>query len=98
MLEQIKPNTLADYVGSAFQLLGDLPKPVSLTLTRIVELAKVGRQEIFSIYFHGPADVYLPQAIYRLTHEQAGEIELFLVPVAKDKDGFEYECAFNNLI
>lgn len=98
MLEQIRPTTLVDYVGSAFQVLGDFPKPISLTLTRIAELAKIGRQEIFSIYFHGPADLYLPQATYRLKHEQAGEIDLFLVPVAKDKDGFEYECAFNNLI
>jgi len=98
MLEQIRPNTLADYVGSTFQVLGDLPKPISLTLTNIANHAQVGRQEIFSLYFQGPTDLFLNQATYRLRHEQFGEVDLFLVPVAKNKDGFEYECAFNNLI
>ena len=98
MLEQIKPTTLAEYVGTQFQVLVDLPNPVFLTLTHITELAKTERQEIFSYFFHGPTDPFLPQATYHLINNQFGEIDLFLVPVAKGKDGFEYECAFNNLI
>jgi hypothetical protein len=98
MPEQIKPNTLAEYVGSQFQVLVNVPAPLILTLTSIKEIAKTERQEIFSCFFHGPANMFIPQATYRLKHEQFGEIDLFLVPVAKDKEGFEYECAFNNLI
>ena len=98
MLEKIKPTTLAEYVGTQFQVLIDLPEPLFLTLTQIKELTKTERQEIFSYFFHGPVKILLPQATYRLKHEQFGEIDLFLVPVAKDKDGYEYECAFNNLI
>ncbi len=98
MLEQIKPTTLAEYVGTQFQVLVNLPEPLFLTLTQIKELAKTERQEIFSYFFQGPVNIMLPQATYRLKHSQFGEIELFLVPVAKNTDGFEYECAFNNLI
>lgn len=98
MLEQIRPNTLSEYVGSNFQVLVNVPKPLFITLTRIQELTKTERQETFSLYFHGPADMFMQQATYRLKHEQFGEIDLFLVPVGRDKDGFEYECAFNNLI
>lgn len=98
MLEQIRPNTLTEYVGSEFQVLVNTPKPLFVTLTKIVELAKIGRQEIFSLYFHGPSDMFMQQATYRLKHEKYGEVDLFLVPVGRDKDGFEYECAFNNLI
>ena len=98
MLEQIKPTTLAEYVGTQFQVLVNLPEPFFITLTEIKEIAKTNRQEIFSYFFQGPANLLLPQATYRLKHEQFGEIDLFIVPVAKNKDGFEYECAFNNLI
>ena len=98
MLEQIKPTTLAEYIGTPFQVLVNLPDPFFLTLTSIKEIGKTERQEIFSYFFQGPASIMLPQATYRLRHSQFGEIDLFLVPVAKNKDGFEYECAFNNLI
>jgi hypothetical protein len=98
MLEQIKPTTLAEYVGTQFQVLADWPTPIFFTLTEIKELAKTERQEIFSYFFQGPASVMLPQGTYRLKHEKFGEIDLFFVPVARNKDGFEYECAFNNLI
>jgi hypothetical protein len=98
MLEQIRPNTLAEYVGSEFQVLVNAPRPLFITLAKIVELAKIGRQEIFSLYFHGPADIFMQQATYRLKHEKFGEVDLFLVPVGKIENGFEYECAFNNLI
>ncbi len=98
MLEQIKPTTLAEYIGSQFQVLVNLPDPLFLTLISIKEIAKTERQEIFSYFFQGPLGAFLPQATYRLKHAQFGEIDLFLVPVAKDKEGFEYECAFNNLI
>lgn len=98
MLEQIKPTTLAEYVGTQFQVLVNLPEPFFITLTAIKEIAKTNRQEIFSYFFQGPPSILLPQATYRLKHEQFGEIDLFLVPVAKNKDGFEYESAFNNLV
>lgn len=98
MLEQINPSTLAAYVNTQFQVLVNLPNPLFLTLTQIKELAKTERQEIFSYFFQGPLDTFLPQATYRLKHEQFGEIDLFLVPVAKRKDSYEYESAFNTLI
>lgn len=98
MLEQIKPTTLTAYVGSQFEVLENLPNPLSITLTNIVEHAKTERQEVFSLFFHGPSDIYLEQRTYRLKHQEFGELEIFLVPVGKDKDGFEYESVFNNLI
>src|SRR5260370_42049643 len=38
--------------------------------------------ERFSIFFEG-ANVYLPQRVYSLAHEQMGQFEIFLVPVAQ---------------
>ena len=48
--------------------------------------------------FHGPATHFIPQGIHKLQHAELGEGELFLVPVGKDKDGFEYEAVFNHLL
>ncbi|HZB44399.1 MAG TPA: hypothetical protein VE360_04120 [Pyrinomonadaceae bacterium] len=54
-----------------------------------------GDMERFSLYFRGPADVPLPQRIYRVEHAAMGEMDIFLVPVARDADGFRYEAVFS---
>jgi hypothetical protein len=51
--------------------------------------------ERFSIYFYGPGNFYLPQRIYKLEHEQMGEMEIFLVPVEQGQRGFRYEAIFS---
>ena len=49
----------------------------------------------FSLFFHGPGDRYLPQRVYRMTHEAMGEIDIFLVPIEKKENAFRYEAVFN---
>lgn len=49
----------------------------------------------FSLLFHGPADPMLLQATHQVKHEALGEFGLFLVPVGRTDDGFEYEAAFS---
>ncbi len=49
--------------------------------------------ERFSIFFDGPG--LLPQSVYHLTHEQMGELDIFLVPIAHDQKGYRYEAVFN---
>jgi hypothetical protein len=51
--------------------------------------------ERFSIYFAGPSGVYLPQHSYRLSHDRMGEFEVFIVPVGKSDETFNYEAVFN---
>ena len=51
--------------------------------------------ERFSVFFKGPGKPFLPQHTYALSHEGMGDIELFLVPVGQDGDGFRYEAVFN---
>ena len=51
--------------------------------------------ERFSLFFDGPLDRYLPQRVYRLTHEAMGEIDIFLVPIEKKESAFRYEAVFN---
>ena len=55
----------------------------------------------FSLLFAGPADRPMPCGIYRITHEGAGEHEVFLSPVRISPhdphftEGLHYEVVFN---
>ena len=98
MSAQLNPTMFAEYVNTPFDVLDDPSRAFSLTLTNVVEHVKTERQEVFSLFFHGPPTPFMSQGIHKLNHSHLGELELFLVPVGRDKDGFQYEAAFNNLI
>ena len=50
--------------------------------------------ERFSVYFEGPKPL-LPQRTYSLSNEGMGTMELFIVPIGAEGDGFRYEAVFN---
>lgn len=62
---------------------------------RVVEAHEQAGMERFSVTFAGPADLFLQQQIYRVTHPEMGELEIFLVPIGKEADGFRYEAVYN---
>ena len=97
MLAEIKPDMLAEHVGTEFAVLDDPSRAFCLTLTNVVEHVKTAHQEAFSLFFHGPTGPFLSQGIHKLEHGKLGDLEIFLVPVGKDKDGFQYEAAFNHI-
>jgi hypothetical protein len=33
-----------------------------------------------------------------MAHDKLGEFDLFLVPVAKNENGFQYEAVFNRMV
>lgn len=79
--------------------VADAESPLELEL-RAVEgrqsgPGEQGGMERFSLIFHGPGDLFLPQRIYKLEHDEMGEIQIFIVPIGQDADGFEYESVFN---
>jgi hypothetical protein len=52
-------------------------------------------REPFSVTFLGPGGLRLPQAIYKLNHPRLGEMEIFLVQIAADRDSSSFEAVFN---
>jgi hypothetical protein len=48
----------------------------------------------FSLLFRNSASVLLPQQTYRMRHARLGELGIFLVPIAMNRDGFIYEAVF----
>jgi hypothetical protein len=98
MLTEFRLATFDGCLNTEFQIIENEVSVCVLQLTDILELTKTPRQESFSLIFHGPLVPFLPQGIRTLKHSKLGELELFLVPVGKEKDGFQYEAAFNLMI
>lgn len=89
--------TIASFDGlqdRTFTVVSSEP-PVALEL---IEVKKMGSGEreggAFSLLWQGPSEPYLPQSIYRFSLADLGEHDLFIVPVAEKKDGFQYESIF----
>lgn len=68
-----------------------------LLLAEISDLRKTERQEQFSIVFRGPLDRALSQGLHRFRHDQMGEFELFIVPIKRSAEDYQYEAVFNRL-
>lgn len=84
-------------VNSVFRVQSVPGQTVDLRLKTVSALVSSQRHTQFSILFEGPRDRMLPQLIYRLDHELLGAIDLFLVPIGKNEQGFLYEAVFSQL-
>jgi hypothetical protein len=98
MLEQLTIDSFQPHVGSTFwvEFPNDTKVELRLTGTAKVmesEAARLARHP-FSVFFVGPRSFMLQQHTYRVTHEQLGTMEIFLVPVAQNADSYEYEAVF----
>ena len=49
----------------------------------------------FSLFFHHASAVLFPQRIYQMECAGIGNFGIFLVPVARNQDGFVYQAVFN---
>ncbi len=89
------------HVNTKFRLKPNTPdaQQVELKLSEVKGYPKKAEEqsgmERFSAFFDGPGDAQLPQGLYLLAHDQMGEFEVFLVPIARDESGFRYEAVFN---
>ena len=61
---------------------------------RLGSVPRGGKREPFSIVFRGPHDSPIGQGTYKIGHDKMGAFDLFLVPIAPDKDGRYYEAVF----
>jgi hypothetical protein len=91
---------MAPQVGEVFRISREGMPAVEVELIEAVLLptrqrAAPLRPECFSLVFRAAPTVRLPQQIYRVAHDRLGVLEVFLVPIAPDKDGSRYEAVFN---
>ncbi|HUD40846.1 MAG TPA: hypothetical protein VMR06_02495 [Dokdonella sp.] len=53
------------------------------------------RRAPFSLLFRNTAAFLFPQQIYPMHHPRIGEVGIFIVPIAREREGFLYEAVFN---
>jgi hypothetical protein len=89
----------AKHVNTTFRVRLDAEQSTELELVEVKGYPSKHNEhsgmERFSLYFNGPATPFLPQMLYTLNHDQMGEVEVFLVPLSRDEQGFRYEAVFN---
>jgi len=97
MLETLTAATLSEHLNTTFRIRLPDSASVDVELTEVTGGRQTSRQEQFSIVFRGPSNAPLGQGTYSIEHEEFGSFDLFLVPVAKDDQGFSYQAVFNRL-
>lgn len=95
MLEQITREQFTAQVNTGFRVAVAAGPALELELVSVRDLGSTAAHEQFSLEFRGPQQPLLPQSIYPLQHEQLGDFELFLVPIARDQEGLRYEAIIN---
>lgn len=88
----------AGQVGQGFDVdLGTAS--VALTLSEARPLPHRGPSQSmrppFYLIFRSGSPILLPQKIYRMTNATIGVLEIFIVPVARDREGIVYQAIFN---
>jgi uncharacterized protein DUF6916 len=89
----------AKNLNTAFHVEVDGTKPIELQLVEVIhrksEANEQAGMERFSALFAGPLECFLPQQLYRMSHPEMGEFEIFLVPIKQGAEGFKYEAVYN---
>jgi len=86
------------HVGTDFTIIGSDPAIV-LTLIEARQLKSTavadGLRAPFALLFQSTDERVLRQQIFGLAHPAMGANEIFLVPVAQNPTGIQYEATFN---
>jgi hypothetical protein len=97
MLQDLSHSSFEEQLNTPFRIHfgGEAPLEAVLTLVRLHEPHGGPRPQPFSVYFRGPRQPVLPQAIYRVENDRMGTMDIFLVPIGPDGQGMGYEAVFN---
>lgn len=91
----------ASHLNESFDVMLDDQGRASFVLVEAAPLAAPpvnvqGRVRApFSLLFRNESAVLLPQKVYAMSHGTLGQFGIFLVPIARDRDGFIYQAVFN---
>ncbi|MFC5742321.1 DUF6916 family protein [Dyella tabacisoli] len=91
----------AGHLNETFTVALDSEGRAPFVLVEARPLAVTGRaipgmvRSPFSLLFRNESAILLPQKIYQMTHAALGEFGIFLVPIARDRDGFIYQAVYN---
>ena len=89
----------AERVGDTFVVDADVDLTLVLAeakpLSSRPDAAGQDAERSFSLLFRGPIEIPFEQQTVTLRHPALGEFAIFLVPVAQDEHGRQYEAIYN---
>lgn len=90
------------YLNQTFEIHygNDETLPVTLTEATIGQNASSTNENgepyyPFSLIFQSTITDYLPQATYRIGHDQLGTHDIFIVPLGPNAQGMRYQAVFS---
>jgi len=95
LTEKITKEMFSESLNTKFTAYPEPANPVELELIQLTEGISTPKHEQFALLFRGPHAPFLQQMIYHVEHAGLGKFDLFLVPVGRDQQGFQYEAVFN---
>lgn len=98
MTDVFKIEKFSGHENSKFLMHYGDAQTAELELISVTDVGSAPRQAQFSLVFKGPQNGPAAQNIFRLEHEKLGTLDLFLVPIGRDKDGLTYEAVFNRML
>ena len=91
MLEKLTVDDFRPLQGDRFRIAPDGASAFEVELVEVTEIPRdPGGRAPFSLVFQGGPNPPGEQRIYRVEHDELGELDLFLVPIAVDR----YEAVF----
>lgn len=97
-LDRVGAADFSPLLHDNFRLVTADASPLDLELVEVHESARqrpAQKRSSFSLLFKGSRDSLLPQQMHRMEHATLGAMDLFLVPVQEDQNGYYYEAVFN---
>ena len=91
MLEDLTVDDFRPLLNESFRISPPDAAPFDVELVEVTEIPREpGGRAPYSLVFQGGPNPPLPQRIYRMEHDQLGELDIFLVPIAVD----QYQAVF----
>jgi ribosomal protein S18 acetylase RimI-like enzyme len=97
MAELLKMDDFAKHLNTRFTMHLGETDALELELVSTRQLSLSDEQDEYSLLFLGPDKSPVAQGTYRLTHDEMGTLDIFLVPIRKDVKGVTYEAIYNLL-
>jgi hypothetical protein len=95
MIEDISRQMFLEALNTRFAVRTADGVAYQLELNQVVDYGSTREQEQFSLLFLAPTNAVPWQGIYQLEHPTLGNLDLFLVPVALDANGLQFEAVIN---
>jgi hypothetical protein len=97
MLDDFTIDALTEQIGAIFDVVSEGKTIFTVTLEKINIHIQTIQHQNFSLQFRGPLHTFITQGIQTIVHPKFGTTEIFLVPIAKNQDGYLYEAVFNRI-